>query len=111
MDRLLTWWNYVRRYKYGVALLLFALIVGLTDENSLYTRYQRRVEIGHLHREIDKYQAQYDAERAQLQALENDPKAVERMARERYLMKRPNEDVFVFMEEDATLAGTQNVTE
>jgi cell division protein FtsB len=35
-----------------------------------------------------------------LQALENDPKAVERMARERYFMKRPNEDIFVYVEEE-----------
>ena len=97
MGRLLTFWNFVRRYKYVVALLVFLLIIGVLDENSLYTRYQRRVEIGNLKREIKKYQSQYEAETAQLQALQNDPEAVERMARERYFMKRPDEDVFVFV--------------
>lgn len=97
MSRLLTVWNYIRRYKYLVAVVVFLLIIGVLDENSLYTRYQRRVEIGNLKQEIQKYQSQYEAETAQLQALQNDPSAVERMARERYFMKRPDEDVFVFV--------------
>lgn len=98
MGRLLNYWNMVRKYKYPGAIILFLLLVGFLDENSLYTRYQRQVVIGNLKHEIDKYQAEYDAETAQLDALENDPEAVERMARERYYMKRPNEDVFVFLE-------------
>ena len=98
MGKLLTFWWYIRRYKYVVALLIFLLILGVLDENSLWVRYQRRVEISNLHRQIEKYQAQYDAETAQLEALENNPAAVERLAREKYLMKRDNEDLFVFMD-------------
>ena len=97
MGRFITCWNYIRRYKYLAAIVVFLLIIGFLDENSLYTRYQRNVEIGTLKSEIDKYQAQYEAETAQLEALENSPVAVEKMARERYLMKRPDEDIFVFM--------------
>ena len=97
MGRFITCWNYIRRYKYLAAILVFLLIIGFLDENSLYTRYQRNVEIGTLKCEIDKYQTQYEAETAQLEALEHSFVAVEKMARERYLMKRPNEDIFVFM--------------
>ncbi len=97
MGRFITCWNYIRRYKYLAAILVFLLIIGFLDENSLYTRYQRNVEIGTLKSEIDKYQAQYEAETAQLKALQNSPVAVEKMARERYLMKRPDEDIFVFI--------------
>jgi len=104
MGRLFTIWSYIRHYKYVVAIGIFLLILGVLDENSLWVRYQRQVEISNLQREIDKYQAQYDAEKAQLEALENDPAAVERMARERYFMKRANEDVFVIMEADSTTA-------
>jgi len=99
MGKLLTCWNYIRRYKYPGAILVFLLIVGVIDENSLYTRHQRQMEIGNLKREIDKYQEQFETETAMLKALETDPEAVERMARERYYMKRPNEDVFVFKSE------------
>ena len=96
MGHLLTFWNrYVRRYKYAVAFLVFMVIIGVVDENSLLVRYQRRVDIGNLKREIDKYQQQYDDESARLQSLMTDPSAVEKLAREKYLMKRADEDVFV----------------
>lgn len=97
MGRLLSFWGFIRKYKYLAAIVIFLFIVGILDENSLYTRYRRQVEIGNLKREINKYQSQFEAETAQLKELENNPEAVERMARERYFMKRPNEDVFVFM--------------
>ncbi len=97
MGRLVTFWNYIRRYKYLTAIVIFLLIIGFLDENSLYTRYQRRLEISNLQQEIDKYQKQFDDEHQLLQALDNDPSAVEHMARERYFMKRPQEDVFVFI--------------
>ena len=96
MGHLLTFWNrYVRRYKYAVAFLVFMVIIGVVDENSLLVRYQRRVDIGNLKREINKYQQQYDDESARLQSLMTDPSAVEKLAREKYLMKRADEDVFV----------------
>lgn len=104
MGQLITVWNYIRRYKYLVALIIFLLIIGILDENSLYTRYQRRVEIENLKREINKYQSQYDAETQQLEALQHDAEAVERMARERYFMKRPNEDIFVFVSDTVATA-------
>ena len=100
MERFFTFWNFIRRHKYAVAIVIFLFIIGLFDENSFYTRYKRRMEIGNLKREIDKYQEQYDAETLELQALENDPAPVERMARERYFMKRPNEDIFVYVAEE-----------
>lgn len=96
MGRLFSIWGYISRYKYVAATLVFLLILGVLDENSLWVRFQRRSEIATLRREIDKYETQYTEETVKLEALRNDPAAVERMAREVYLMKRPNEDVYVF---------------
>lgn len=98
MERLISFWNFIRRNKYWAALLIFLLIIGVLDANSLWSRYQRRVEIKNLKREIAKYQKQYDDEKAQLQLLESSREMVEKLAREKYLMKRANEDVFVFVE-------------
>lgn len=108
MGRLITIWNYIRRYKYLAAIFIFLLIIGILDENSLYTRYQRRLENAYLQREINKYQQQYDAETAQLEALKNDPSAVERMARERYFMKRANEDVYVVITDSDDVLSDNN---
>lgn len=100
MGRLNSIWNFIRAHKYAFAVLIFLLIIGVLDENSLYVRYQRQLEISRLQEQIDKYAAQYEADTRALNALLNDPTEVERMARERYYMKRPNEDVFVLVDED-----------
>ncbi len=103
MGHLLTFWNkYIRRYKYVVAFLVFALIIGVVDENSFLVRYHRRVDISNLKSEIDKYQQQYDEESSRLQSLMSDPAAVEKLAREKYLMKRADEDVFVIADSAST---------
>ncbi|MBR6460088.1 MAG: septum formation initiator family protein [Actinomycetaceae bacterium] len=95
MGQLLSVWAALRRHKYAVTLILFFLLLGFVDEDSFYVRYQRQVEIGRLRKEIDKYAELYVTETAQLEALRENPDAVEHVARERYFMKRPNEDVFV----------------
>ena len=96
MGRLLNIWHAIWRHKYAVTLLLFLVLLTFVDDDSFIVRYQRQQEIGHLHEEIDKYAAMYEDETRQLDALENSPEAVEKVARERYLMKRPNEDIYVF---------------
>ena len=48
-----------------------------------------------LQAQIDDYQKQFDNDSVRLHILMNDPKGAERIARERYLMKRPNEDIFI----------------
>ena len=101
MGRLLSFWSFIKRHKYAVAVVLFLLFISVVDDNNLWSRYQRRVEISNLRREIEKFQSQYDDETAQLEALDHDPQAAERMARERYFMKRPNEDIFVFVQPDS----------
>lgn len=100
MDRLYSVWNIVRRYKYIVAIFIFLLIIGVIDENSWWVRHQRKAEIAFLEEQIKNYEQQYDEYSQMLEALSNDQKAVERMAREKYYMKRPNEDVFVFVTTD-----------
>lgn len=99
MGRLLTFWNkYIVRHKYLVAFIVFMFIIGFVDENSLWVRYNRRIEISNLKREIDKYQRQYDEESQKLQSLMNSPSSVEKLAREKYLMKRDNEDIYVIVD-------------
>ena len=75
---------------------MIALIVGVVDEDSFLNRHPRRVRIDVLRQEIANYKRQYDEADSKIRELESNPKAVEKIARERYFMKRSNEDVFVF---------------
>lgn len=99
MSKIHSAWLFMCRYKYVVTFLIIALIVGVVDEDSFLNRHPRRVRIEMLQQEIDNYKHQFNEADRKIRELENNPKAVEKIARERYHMKRANEDVFVFVGE------------
>lgn len=96
MNKLLGIWGFVRRHKYLITIVAFAAIIGFLDENSMVKRMQYDNEIRELKREIGKYRAQYEESTEMLNELTTNPEAIERIAREKYLMKKPDEDIFVF---------------
>ena len=56
--------------------------------------YER--EISQLKEEIEKYRADYEENTKRLNEITTNPDAIEQIAREKYLMKKPNEDIYVF---------------
>ena len=91
-SKISTW---VWRYKYIWTFLLFALIIGVLDTNSLMRRYDIRKENDALRAEIQAYKDQFEADKRELRALQNDPEVVEEVARMRLFMKTPDEDVYI----------------
>ena len=98
MSRLMTVWGYVRRHKYLITILAFLLIIVFLDENNLMQRAKYRQEISALKSEIKKYQIKYEEDTRMLKELMDNPEALEKIAREKYFMKRPDEDIFIFEE-------------
>ena len=89
----------VCRRKYLITLVVFVVIVGFLDENSIVRRMGYANEISRLNNEIEKYRAEYEENTERLNELAVDSGAIERIAREKYLMKKPNEDIYVFEED------------
>ena len=87
--------GHLRRHKYLWTTLVFLLIIGVLDENSLIYRYQLHARNEAPRAEIRKYEAQYMRDQRDLQEMQNSPDAVERVARMDLLMKTPDEDVYV----------------
>ncbi|NLZ72395.1 MAG: septum formation initiator family protein [Bacteroidales bacterium] len=85
-----------KQLKYIIAVVIFLLIIGVLDENSLIQRAKYDKEIYSLKSEIKKYQKEYDESTQKLKELSDNPENLERIARENYLMKKPDEDIFVF---------------
>ena len=77
---------------------VFAVIIVFLDENSIIRRMKYVHEEQVLRGEIEKYRNEYEQSTERLGELAVDSGAIERVARERYLMKKPNEDIFVFDE-------------
>ena len=96
MDKLITIWSFICRRKYLITVVAFAVIIGFLDETSLFRRLAYEREISQLKEEIEKYRADYEENTKRLNELNSNPDAIEQVAREKYLMKKPNEDIYVF---------------
>lgn len=88
-------WNFLAHYKYLITIVAGLLIVGVLDENSFRQMMAYEMEIAGLKEEIATYQKQYEADNKLLRELRRNPKAIEKIARERYFMKHDDEDIFV----------------
>ena len=99
MDKLASLWLFVRRRKYLITFVLFVVLVGFLDENSIVRRLGYYREETRLRGEIDRYRAEYEEDTEKLKELTSNPEALEKIAREKYLMKKPNEDIYVFQED------------
>ncbi len=96
MDKLASLWSFVCRRKYLITLVIFVVVVGFLDENSIMRRMGYAREESRLRDEIEKYRKEYEENTERLNELAVDSGAIERIAREKYLMKKPNEDIYVF---------------
>ena len=84
--------------KYTIALVLFGILIVFVDSNSLINRYKVYREKKQLQKEIAEYKKQIEKDKAFLEAIESDSKALEQFAREEYKMKAPDEDVYIIKE-------------
>lgn len=100
MGKLATIWDFMGRHKYWITVLTFVVIVGFVDENSMIRRGSYTREIHRLQNEIDRYRADYEENTQKLNELTTNPDAIEQIAREKYLMKKPNEDIYVFKDKE-----------
>lgn len=88
--------------KYVVVTLIGIILIGFVDENSVWHHMSNKQRISELQEEIDAYTLQNKNDQAQIQKLDSDPKAIKKIARERYFMKADDEDIFVLSDDPQT---------
>ena len=86
-------------FKYAVVAIAGVVIVGFLDENSFYSHFKNMQRISELQEETEKYNADYRRDQARIRELDRNPKAIEKIARERYFMKADDEDIFVLSDD------------
>ena len=103
-------WNYVSRHKYLITVIVGVLLVGVIDENSFRKYAILKMHQDELEQELQECEEQFERDSVRLRALNASQKGVERIARERYFMKRPNEDIFVLSTDsrEASEAATES---
>jgi cell division protein FtsB len=92
-------WTFLGNNKYWIVIIIGVLIVAVLDENSFYQRVKYQMQIRDLKAQIVDFKEQYERDEAQLKELKRNPKAITKIARERYFMKADDEDIFVLSED------------
>ncbi len=96
-------WKNIQPYvgnKYLVTLILFAVWVMFFDRNNLMDRYRLIREVNQLNKDKVYYKERIFEDSARLEELKTSPDNLEKFAREQYLMKKDNEDIFIIVEEE-----------
>lgn len=86
------------RYRYAIVLGFFLLWMAFFDVNNFVYRYRLGAEIRDLEANISRHKEEIESLKRQRNELFSSPMNLEKFARERYLMKRDGEDVFVIEE-------------
>ena len=87
-------------FKYAVVSIVGVLLVGFLDDNSMWSHIKNLQRIDELTAEKEGYNAEFRRDQAQIKELDRNPKAIEKIARERYFMKADNEDIFILSDDD-----------
>jgi cell division protein DivIC len=82
--------------RYLLATTAFVVWVVFFDDSNFFIQHQRKSELDELNKKIEYYKTQVTETKQELSNLQNDPVMLEKYAREKYFMKRANEEVFVF---------------
>lgn len=86
--------------KYALACIIFIAWVSFFDQNNLITQVQYRMELNKLEDERKFYHKELSQIQADLKELKSNPASLEKFAREKYFMKKADEEIFVIVEEE-----------
>lgn len=90
------------RNKYVIASLAFLTWMLFFDRNDISSQYQYRSQLNELQQEKEFYLEETRKVEIGLENLSTNPKKLEKFAREKYFMKKDNEDVYVIIHEEPT---------
>ena len=81
--------------KYFLATGFFVVWMLFFDMKDVSTQWDRRQELKKLEQKKHYYEQEITKAKKELSDLQNSPAALEKFARERYMMKKNGEDVFI----------------
>jgi cell division protein FtsB len=87
------------RNKYFLVSSIFLVWMVFFDRNDLFSQWDYHQQVSKLKQERDFYQKETAKVHQDLDELTSNKEKLEKFAREKYLMKKENEDVFVIVKE------------
>lgn len=97
-----TSWRFIKKHVTPMRILVaaFLFIMIFVDENSFIQSFLYDRQIHGLKKEIQHYQTITEDSKTKLNELQSNEKNLEKFAREQYLMKKENEDIYIITEEE-----------
>ena len=86
--------------RYLLAIVAFVVWMLFFDQRDFFLQRDRANELKKLEDAKKYYNKEIQSTKTQLDNLQSNPRSIEKFARERYLLKRDGEEVYVF--EDST---------
>ena len=83
------------RNKYLITFVVFLVWIFFIDTFDIITQVRMNNEFKQLKAQQEFYKAEIEKDSIKVYNLNNNPEEQERFARERFLMKKDNEDVFI----------------
>ncbi|TCD03725.1 FtsB family cell division protein [Pedobacter psychroterrae] len=87
------------RNKYFLSVAAFVVWMMFFDKNDIVAQYEYKSQVNKLQEEKDFYTKEIGQVKKDLSELSSNLNTAEKFAREKYFMKKENEDVFVIIEE------------
>ena len=103
MSTTLEIWKKIKPFvknKFILSILIFIVWLLFFDRNNLLDRAKELRYLHQLEKDKKYYIERIEKNSKRLEQLKTDDKNLEKFAREQYLMKKEDEDIFVIVEED-----------
>jgi len=85
--------------KYVLTIIGLIVWVVFFDKNDLRSQIELRQQVKQLEKERNYFAQEISSITSDIKELTTNPNTLEKFAREKYLMKRNNEDIFVIVED------------
>lgn len=85
--------------KYFISVLAVCIWVAFFDKNDLFSQYELTQKLKQLRTEEKYYQDEIEKCKNDMNELRTNPANLEKFAREKYLMKKDNEEIFVIVKD------------
>jgi cell division protein DivIC len=87
----------ILKNKYLITGVAFLLLMLFLDRNNLVSQYKMRKELNGLRKELQFYRDQAQKDSIELSRLIGDSLELEKLGREKYMMKRDSEDIYIIV--------------
>lgn len=92
-------WQQVVKHRFIITFGVFVLWMLFFDQNNMMEQYKLRSQLNDLQDEKEYYEKEMQKAQQEYDELFTNQESLEKFAREKYLMKKDNEDIFVIVPE------------